>query len=61
MTEQQNAALAAIKAGAEIRPGAIAEAIGCSRKVAATVIIELQDAGAISAPDEDGIRKINAE
>jgi hypothetical protein len=61
MTEQQNAALAAIKAGAEIRPGAIAAAIGCNRKEAAALIIELQESGAISAPDEDGIRKINAE
>lgn len=56
MTEQQNAALAAIKAGAEIRPGAIAEAIGCNRKEAAALIIELQESGAISAPDEDGNR-----
>ncbi len=61
MNEQHQAALAAIKAGALIRPGEIAAALQCSRAEAAKLIIELQESGAISEPDEDGIRTITAE
>ena len=61
MNEQHQAAIAAIKAGVPIRPGEIAAALQCKRTEAAKLIIELQESGAISEPDEDGIRTITAE